>query len=107
MKPRSGENPPLSKSSRSQTWRGDKSQEGHSREWLFNSEARSGLAIKSTSSPPCGGMRWLVEAVKSLTSQVRFEIFGETIPFLFPRMLVVAGNCSNTYCKQFSCLLAF
>src|SRR5437667_4391668 len=67
MNPRSGENPPLISSSRSQICRGVRSQEGHSRECPLSSLIRSGCAISSASSPPCGGIRWLVvEAVKSV-----------------------------------------
>src|SRR5438128_9283001 len=67
MNPRSGENPPLISSSRSQIWREVRSQEGHSRECPLSSLIRSGCAISSASSLPCGGIRWLVvEAVKSV-----------------------------------------
>src|SRR5438093_9313876 len=66
MKPRSGEKPPLISNSRSQIWRGVRSHEGHSRECALSSSIRSGCAISSASSPPCGGIRWLVEAVKSV-----------------------------------------
>src|SRR3989442_14829481 len=66
MNPRSGENPPLISNSRSQSWRAVRSQEGHSRECAFSSLIRSGWTTRLTSSPPWGGIRWLVEAVKSL-----------------------------------------
>ena len=66
MNPRSGENPLLISNSRSQSWRAVRSQEGHSRECAFSSLIRSGWATRLTSSPPWGGIRWLVEAVKSL-----------------------------------------
>src|SRR5207237_10770491 len=67
MNPRSGENPPLISSSRSQIWREVRSEEGHSRECPVSSLIRSGCAISSASSPPCGGIRWLVvEVVKSV-----------------------------------------
>src|ERR1700723_1143674 len=54
MNPRRGENPPFRSNSRSQTCRGVRSQEAHSREFLCSSAARSREAIKLTSSPPCG-----------------------------------------------------
>src|SRR2546427_2326612 len=69
MNPRSGENPPLISNSRSQSWRAVRSQEGHSRECAFSSLIRSGWTTRLTSSPPWGGIRWLVEAVKSLRSE--------------------------------------
>src|SRR5437588_5744927 len=64
MNPRRGENPPLSNNSRSQIWRAVRSHDGHSREWAFNSAAFSAGAIRLTSSPPCGAIKWLVEADK-------------------------------------------
>src|ERR1700719_1772087 len=66
MKPRSGEKPPLLSNSRSQSWRAVRSQDGHSREFRLSSLAASGWTIRLTSSPPCGAIRWLVGAVKSL-----------------------------------------
>src|SRR4051812_2545051 len=59
MKPVRGEKPPFRISSRSQNWRGVRSQEGQSREAAFSSAARSGPAIGSTSVPPWGSIRWL------------------------------------------------
>src|SRR5689334_5094792 len=59
MKPVRGENPPLRSSSRSQIWRGVRSHEGKSRDSALASAAYSGLRMRLTSSPPCGGMRWL------------------------------------------------
>src|SRR5215467_10347240 len=64
MKPRRGEKPPVSKSSRSQSWRAVRSQESHSREWDFSSALCSGEAISCTNSPPCAGIRWLVEVIR-------------------------------------------
>src|SRR5579864_6526839 len=66
MNPRSGENPPLINNSRSQIWRAVRSHDGHSRELAFSSATRSAGAIRSVSSPPCGAIIWLVEAIKSL-----------------------------------------
>ena len=42
MNPVSGEKPPFSSSSRSQSWRGVRSQDGQSRDAAFSSAARSG-----------------------------------------------------------------
>src|SRR5450432_4084131 len=64
MKPCRGEKPPFMSSSRSQTWRAVRSQDGHSREWAFNSAALSGAANRSMRSPPCGAIKWLIEADK-------------------------------------------
>src|ERR1700690_4498859 len=66
MKPRSGENPPLRRSSRSHSCRPVRSHEGYSRDWALSSVIRSGCAIRSISSPPCGGIRWLAVFVKTL-----------------------------------------
>src|SRR6185295_7634866 len=62
MNPFKGEKPPFVSSSRSQNWRGVRSQEGQSREAALSSAARSGAARRSISSPPCGAMRWLAAA---------------------------------------------
>ena len=45
--------------SRSQTWRGVRSQEGQSRDWDLISAARSASTTRSTSTPPWGWTRWL------------------------------------------------
>src|SRR5580704_9988048 len=66
MKPRSGENPPLRRSSRSQSCRPVRSHEGNSRDCAFSSVMRSGCAMRSMSSPPCGAIRWLAVVVKTL-----------------------------------------
>src|SRR5208337_4849158 len=58
MNPRRGEKPPFKSSSRSQSCRGDKSQDGHSRDAACNSALRPGAARRLTSSPPWGGFRW-------------------------------------------------
>src|SRR2546430_14740973 len=78
MKPRNGENPPLISNSKSQIWRGVRSQEGHSREWDFSSLARSESTMRLTSSPPCGAIRWLVDAVKCLNLQVNWCVLSTT-----------------------------
>src|SRR6266851_5511700 len=79
MKPRSGENPPLNKSSRSHSWRAVRSQEGHSREWAFNSALRSAEETSSTRSPPWGGIRWLAWIVKCLNLQDTCVILSNSI----------------------------
>src|SRR4030095_2784397 len=63
MKPVSGEKPPLRSISRSQIWRGVRSQDGKSRESALVSAACSRSRMRLMSSPPCGGMRWLVPSV--------------------------------------------
>ena len=70
MKPRSGENPPVINSSRSQSCRAVRSHEGHCLECAFSSATRCGSAIRSINSPPWGGMRWLVETVKCAASWI-------------------------------------
>ena len=49
--------------SRSQIWRGVRSHEGKSREAALVSAACSRSRMRLMSSPPCGGMRWLVPSV--------------------------------------------
>src|SRR6266581_2404403 len=66
MKPRSGENPPLSRSSRSRICRLVRSQDGKSLECALSSAAFSGSSLRSTSSPPCGATRWLCDFALSM-----------------------------------------
>src|ERR1700730_12114025 len=91
MNPRSGEKPPLSSNSRSQSWRALRSHEGHSRERAFSSLAASGWTIGLTSSPPCGGIKWLLELVKlfgllelceSVSETGRRSSRAETLPLI-------------------------
>ena len=58
MNPVSGEKPPSSSSSRSQSWRGVRSWDGQSRDAEERSATRSGAANRSTRVPPWGAMRW-------------------------------------------------
>src|SRR5262249_17582912 len=57
MNPRIGEKPPFKSSSRSQSCRGVRSHDGHSRDSARRERMRSGFAKGSTSSPPCGAIR--------------------------------------------------
>ena len=57
-KPRSGENAPVRSISRSHSWRWLRSHDGQSREARLTSSTRSPSAIRSTSVPPWGSMRW-------------------------------------------------
>src|SRR5450432_4164096 len=59
MKPVRGEKPPLRSISRSQIWRGVRSQEGKSRDSALVAAAWSRSRMRLMSSPPCGGTRWL------------------------------------------------
>src|SRR4029450_4526910 len=68
IKPRSGEKPPLRRSSRSRICRLVKSQEGKSLERALSSAAFSGSSLRSTSSPPCGAIRWPRDCAVSILS---------------------------------------
>ena len=61
--------------SRSQTWRGVRSQEGQSRDCaLISRPAAAGR--RSMSSPPCGWTRWLIDVVNSLDLRIDFVSAG-------------------------------
>ena len=75
MKPVSGEKLPLQSSSRSQIWRGVRSQEGQSRDCSLISLARLAETGRSTNLPPCGALRWLVTwGTRSLVNGRRGKI---------------------------------
>src|ERR1700690_1993425 len=90
MNPRRGENPPLISNSRSQIWRGVRSHDGHSREWAFSSAIRSGGAVRSVSSPPCGAIIWLIEAVKSLAP--RLQVYWQIMLLLLAMQAVLTAT---------------
>src|SRR4051812_48409910 len=69
MKPVSGEKLPLQSISRSQSWRGVRSQEGQSRDWALISLARLALTVRSINLPPWGVLRWLVTCVLSMFAE--------------------------------------
>src|ERR671922_2474963 len=68
MNPRSGENPPVSRSSRSQSCRAVRSHDGHSVECAFSSAAFSESTSKLISSLPWGATKWAVAAVNLASS---------------------------------------
>src|SRR5439155_24791362 len=75
IKPRNGEKPPFSSSSRSRMCRAVKSHEGKSLDWVFSSAAFSASTMRLTSSPPCGGMRWLrVIEVSKVVNVLGFQV---------------------------------
>src|SRR5215475_362890 len=76
MKPVSGEKLPLQSISRSQSWRGVRSQEGQSRDCSLISLARLAETCRSTNLPPCGGFRWLVTSVLSLLAKGELDVRG-------------------------------
>ena len=57
MKPFSGEKAPLVSSSRSHSWRGVRSHDGHPIDSALSSAARAGETMRSTSAPPCARIR--------------------------------------------------
>src|SRR5437763_15653548 len=80
MKPRRGEKPPLSNSSRAQSCLPVRSHEAHSREWDLSSAERSAEVISCTNSPPWAGIRWLVEVKTQNLLKVLRKISGKFQP---------------------------
>src|SRR5512146_1298839 len=59
MKPSSGENAPHNSSSRSHSWRGERSQAGScAASRLSATRSAAGTGIRLTSWPPCGAISW-------------------------------------------------